>query len=127
VWDAATGHQLSEPLRHGGSVSYAEFSPEGRRVLTCSRDGTAKIWPVLIAPVPVPDWLPKLAEAVAGERMDREGQSHSVSVEDLHQLRRERTASQGTRCYERWARWFFEGGATRSDVPMAHAPSAPSP
>ncbi|MES1243964.1 MAG: hypothetical protein ABUT39_20340 [Acidobacteriota bacterium] len=32
------------PLRHGGPVSSASFSPDGERVLTASKDGTARLW-----------------------------------------------------------------------------------
>ncbi len=33
-------------LRHGQEVSSAAFSPDGRRVVTASKDGTARIWDV---------------------------------------------------------------------------------
>jgi WD40 repeat protein len=35
---------LSEPLRHDAEVLSAAFSPDGSRVLTASRDGTARLW-----------------------------------------------------------------------------------
>jgi len=34
---------MSEPLRHGSWVRYAQFSPDGRRVVTASDDGTARV------------------------------------------------------------------------------------
>ena len=37
VWDAQTGKPLTEPLRHEGRVNSAQFSPDGRRVVTASR------------------------------------------------------------------------------------------
>ncbi|HZT43228.1 MAG TPA: AAA-like domain-containing protein [Chthonomonadaceae bacterium] len=44
VWDAATGRAVTPALRHRAMVYDARFSPDGRRVVTCSDDGTAQIW-----------------------------------------------------------------------------------
>jgi eukaryotic-like serine/threonine-protein kinase len=43
VLDARTGQALTEPM-HGGDVTTAEFSPEGKRIVTASRDGMARVW-----------------------------------------------------------------------------------
>jgi len=44
VWDVATGQRRGSPLRHDHVVYYAEFGPDGRRVVTTSQDGTARVW-----------------------------------------------------------------------------------
>jgi WD40 repeat protein/tetratricopeptide (TPR) repeat protein len=44
VWDARTGQPLTEPLRHNGVVTSAQFSPDGQRLVTASWDKTARIW-----------------------------------------------------------------------------------
>ena len=53
VWDAQTGQPLTEPLKHDLDPLYtnrlhmvcsAEFSQDGKRVVTASRDGTARVW-----------------------------------------------------------------------------------
>ncbi|MEE2946839.1 MAG: LamG-like jellyroll fold domain-containing protein [Verrucomicrobiota bacterium] len=44
VIDARTGQPISERMEHGGAVFRAEFSPDGRWVLTASTDGTARVW-----------------------------------------------------------------------------------
>ncbi|MBI4658841.1 MAG: protein kinase [Verrucomicrobia bacterium] len=43
VWDVATGKRLLK-LSHGRTVTYAEFSSDGRRIVTASMDRTARIW-----------------------------------------------------------------------------------
>jgi len=32
VWDAASGEAIGEPVRHGGEVCSAQFSPDGLSV-----------------------------------------------------------------------------------------------
>src|SRR5262249_10111607 len=40
IWDTTTGRPLTPPLRHFGEVYQAEFTPDGRRVVTASLDRT---------------------------------------------------------------------------------------
>jgi hypothetical protein len=44
VWDSAAGRAVSPPIRHANRITSASFSPDGRRVLTASSDGTARVW-----------------------------------------------------------------------------------
>jgi hypothetical protein len=46
VWDAATGAILSTLSGHSDIVMSVSFSPDGKRVLTGSRDQTARLWDV---------------------------------------------------------------------------------
>jgi dipeptidyl aminopeptidase/acylaminoacyl peptidase len=43
LWDARTGKPLGEPLKYEGEITSAQFSPDGRQVVTVSRD-TARLW-----------------------------------------------------------------------------------
>ncbi len=117
IWDPLTGHQLSEPLRHGDRVDSAEFSPDGTRVLTCSADSTARLWPVLEAPTPVPVWLPELAEALAGQRLDENEVSQPVAVNTLFRLRQELSLLAPTDRYTRWVQWFLAEPSRRERWP----------
>jgi WD40 repeat protein/serine/threonine protein kinase len=44
VWDLATGQPIGSPMTHADTVTAAAFSPDGRWVLTASRDNTARVW-----------------------------------------------------------------------------------
>ena len=35
---------MGEAMTHGRRVNSASFSPDGRRVVTASQDGTARVW-----------------------------------------------------------------------------------
>lgn len=116
LWDAATGLPIGNWMRSQGALKRVAFSPQGDRVVTSSRDGTVRLWPVEVAPAPSPPWLPELAEAIAGRRLDSRGELHSVPFEAWRTLR-DRLApvtavepaapSQAEAFYHRWARWYL--------------------
>ena len=44
VWDTTSGALVAWLAEHLKAVEAAEFSPDGRQVVTSSFDGTAKVW-----------------------------------------------------------------------------------
>jgi WD40 repeat protein len=56
VWETETGHLLSGPLAHRGTVWAAAFNPDGTRVVTASLDGTARVWDFLRSHSALDDW-----------------------------------------------------------------------
>jgi WD40 repeat protein len=44
IWDLETSRPIGPPLGHGGFVSHAAFSSDGRMLATAARDGTARVW-----------------------------------------------------------------------------------
>jgi hypothetical protein len=64
--------------------------------------------------MPVPDWLPSLAEAVAGQHINDQDVAEVLPVEDLYRLRQTLSTNTASDYYGRWARWFFADSATRT-------------
>jgi hypothetical protein len=60
------------PLLHRDSVRYAEYSPDGQRLVTASFDGTARVWD--LAPY---NWtfdeFVRVAQLFSGRRVDETG------------------------------------------------------
>jgi WD40 repeat protein len=44
IWDASTGEQVHEALKHRDWVNYAAFDPDGSRVVTAVDNDTAVVW-----------------------------------------------------------------------------------
>ena len=44
VWDGRTFAPVTEPMRHGGEIVFAEMSADGKRVLTAGADRIARVW-----------------------------------------------------------------------------------
>ena len=117
LWDVRTGLPLAEPLRHGERVWAAHFSPDGRALVTGSRDGYARVWFVPDLPTPAPDWLPTLAEALAGALYPPADQFEPRSFNELHRLRAELLARPPTDAWTRWGQWFFADRSSRPPQP----------
>jgi WD40 repeat protein len=117
LWDCRTGQPLSEPLRGDTApVSSAYFSPDGLHVLSAPLNGTVRIWETPRFRLPIPAWLPALAEAVVGQRLTEEGSLDIVPVAALLEIKR-RVQSGSSDAYNRWAQWFFADRTTRAISP----------
>lgn len=70
---------LHVPLRHGASIPYAQFSPDGTKILTGSKDSTARLWSVATGK-PITSPMPHSGKLRAPE-FDSDGQRVIVSLE----------------------------------------------
>lgn len=113
LWDAATGLPVSESRRANeeGKATYAGFSPDGRYVVCSARTLPARLGEVPALPSSVPEWLPALAEALAGSRQLPDGRVESVSPTRLLELRLQLLKLPGDDFYTRWGRWFADPAA----------------
>jgi hypothetical protein len=113
IWEAFSGHLLAEPFTHeaGKQVRRAAFNSSGARLLTAGFDGTIRLWDMsfLNPPLPVPEWLPELAEALGGKRIGPRDTPVAVEGNSLLIARdRIRTSGAEDDYYRRWARWMLQ-------------------
>ncbi len=120
VWDGQTGEPLTHPLRHDSGVDSAQLSPDGQRVATrIVRDRAARIWEVPEPPMPAPTWLPVLAEAVAGQRLNDQRIPEPVAAEEISRLKNHLLQSPTTDLWTTCAKWCLADPCTRTRSPAA--------
>ena len=125
LWDVATGRQVMEPVPLGvvgaqaGGNDRAElaFSPDGRQVLVGADKGTIQLIDLPPRHVPVPDWLPWVAEAIAGSSLTDSLGINPVGADELQSLRKEILALPSTDRYTKWAQWILADRASRTVAP----------
>jgi WD40 repeat protein len=116
---ANTGEALSEPFRHD-AVWAAEFSRDSQRIVTASLDGTARVWGIRrdyketsAITLPIPEWMPRLLEALAEKRLNERGVVEPVPTTELQNLKRQLSASADSGTWTRWGKWLFTGVPAR--------------
>ena len=118
-WDAPTGQCLSEPFRHTSRVTSAHLHPDGNQVLTASLDATVRVWGIMRVCGPAPQWLPALAECVAGQRFNARRELEPVVPAEWLKWRERLSLSRAPDEYERWAKWFCADRSTRTASPSS--------
>ncbi len=122
VWEARTGFPITDPLPHRGMVTSLAWLPDGRHLLTGARDGRVRSW-TLPDTTAAPEWLPDLAEALAGKKDDRAGQDPAVPVDRLQALRQRALAQPTDGAPQGWLRWFLFDRLENSVRPPPPPPS----
>jgi dipeptidyl aminopeptidase/acylaminoacyl peptidase len=143
IWDSQTGQPLAEPLVHGRAVNEehinadgtkmlvtemrwgvnsAQFSPDGKRVVTAAVDGTARVWDVAPSPENHPDWLPQLAEAISGQALNQQGLLVPTLLnraDVINQIRQELNQAPDQDGWVVWGRWFLADPTARTVSPFS--------
>ena len=122
LWDVQSGQPLTEPMKHNLTVNSAQFSPDGKRIVTASGDGTARVWDVAPSGTRFPGWLLELAEAVSGKRLNKQGVlevTQGDPAEVIARIRRQLDQVPGNDDWVVWGRWFLADRATRTISPFS--------
>jgi WD40 repeat protein/class 3 adenylate cyclase len=138
VWEALTGQPVSEPLRHPSSARRAALSADGQRLVVELDDREKSQWswefPAITSPAPL--WLPRLAEAVSGQRLDSQGVREPVPTRELWSLKQQLTANSSDDSSTGWVRSLFGDRTQRigpasqsipSNTEPSPSPNAPQP
>ncbi|NLH72445.1 MAG: protein kinase, partial [Verrucomicrobia bacterium] len=120
AWDAQTGQPRSSSIKHPKGLRYARFSPDGHWIAAAGGNWTVYIWEFTPAPLPIPDWLPDLAEAVATEKLNAQRGFEFVSTRALQQLKERLAQSPVSDTYTTWAGWFLADRFDRRLSPSGH-------
>jgi WD40 repeat protein len=88
LWSAATGRELTAPLRHRDPVVAVAFSPDGKVVLT--NDGkAAHLWRIPAIGKGDPKRIKLWTQVYTGLDMDELGELHSLDSQTWHERRRQ--------------------------------------
>lgn len=120
VWDAKTGCPVSTAMKHSGLLESLQFSRDGRRLVTGSYDYYVRVWELARAGSVAPDWLPELAEAVAGECFNSQRVTEDVEPSRFLELKARLLLLPGEGDEVRWVKWFLADRSTRSVSPSAN-------
>ena len=107
---------MTEWLDSGSQVWSACFDPTGQRIAVAGRG--VSVWDLPSAPVPVPEWFPAFAEAVAGIQLDVRGNTQLVPRSEFEDLARKLVPKESGEFYERLAGWFLADPARRPVSPF---------
>jgi hypothetical protein len=107
--DAKTGRPL-DLVASTGTASSARFTPDGRRVI---------VFQLPPCVVPVPAWVPELAEAVAGVRMNEKRVPTNVPWADRLKTLSQLAGVPATDDCTSWLEWFLADRSTRLISPMS--------
>jgi len=118
VWDVATGQALSRTIGVSSAVWFAQFSPDGQRIVAACDDGAARIFATPSGDADdARSWLRELSEAVSGLAVDRSGTIVELDAgERERRLTAFRTETSGAApahpdFRQRFLRWFFRDEA----------------
>jgi WD40 repeat protein/tetratricopeptide (TPR) repeat protein len=123
--DATTAAKLAPPFAHEDEVRFILVNGDGRRLLSCGVDRTARWWDTSADDRPVAD-LVRLAEIVTGKRLDDQGNFLPVPLADWRRawegLRRQyprQFAPPTAADMEHWHRCEANAAEYRDQLPAA--------
>ena len=106
IWDLHPGQPLDNP----SPSPFAEFSANGRHFTT---------WRLPQCSAPAPAWLPELAEAVVGIRMNENLAPTNVPWAERLRIQWQVAENPATNDCARRARWFLADRNTRAVAPLS--------
>jgi WD40 repeat protein len=107
LWGTQSGLPLGEPFLLGGKLVWLANSRDFTLLAASIGQPEALVWRNPPLPMPAPEWLPLLAEALVGRRVDLHGTEQPISPMEFLKWRERLTALPATNAWLRWAQWFL--------------------
>ena len=121
LWDARTGKDLINNVGRNAEVKCVASSTDESRIVTGRADGITYITDISPQGTP-PPWLADLAEAVAGEKLNRRGVFESLTEQQLdllNDLRRRLEIAPSSNDWTVWGRWLLADASNRTISPAS--------
>jgi tetratricopeptide (TPR) repeat protein len=119
IWDALTARPLADPLPF--ERTHPQFSPDGLRLLIRNPAGPL-IWDLPPSEGATPDWLPSLAEAIAGTSL--EPRSPIPDSRRALAALKARLDDGPENPWTLWGRWMLADASERTVSPLSKMPVA---
>lgn len=122
VWDAESGKPLTEPLQNDRDVLSGKFSPDNKRIMISLPDKTGQAWDISPNGQICPDWVPRLAEAIAGRHLSDLGMFEPLNsapaaiIEGIKNTLNSRPANDE---WAVWGKWFLADRSNRTISPFS--------
>ncbi|PWU22157.1 MAG: hypothetical protein C5B50_00090 [Verrucomicrobia bacterium] len=109
VWDVRTTAPLTDAFDCGVPVTNVWFAPDSASIITSAG------WslPIHVVRGDCPDWLPELAEAVAGSRYNDEGTEEPLTAAVFLKLRENLLQQPSRDLLTLWAKQFVSAGSAQ--------------
>ena len=107
IWDVQTSQPLTDPFDWEHPIAAVDFSTDGKWIIT-SAGWKWRLYPLTGR---TPEWLPELAEAVAGIQLTASGLTEPINAEQLANLTKKLGQSTESNILIAWARDFLHAGA----------------
>jgi WD40 repeat protein len=117
IWDSASGLLVVEPIKFGKTIISLNFFSSDRFLTASHPLGGFSVWtiPPCAAGTRMPDWLMRLATALAGGEIDSRAifRTRPFNVDVFEGIRKELAAAPLEGPFVEWGRWFLADRATR--------------
>jgi eukaryotic-like serine/threonine-protein kinase len=115
---------LRKPFERGSPYISYKLSQDGQYCVLAFSEEASGTSDVLTVPLPVPEWLPELAEAIAEKKVTNLDLMEQVPLTSFQELKARVSQRSTLDVWSRWAKWFFADPAARPVSPFSDA-SAP--
>lgn len=122
LWSSDTGLPLTDPIAHEQPVTDGTLSADGQRIVTVESERDIRVWELGPVNDEVPEWFPRLVEALTGATVNDAGSVVAVDYDRpavIEEIRAQLAAAPEEEPWTRWGRWFLGDLGQRTISPVA--------